>query len=267
MMRILEIVGDTILFGFLLGFVGWLFWRALKRSDEPARLIFKWVITIPVIACFVWVIMPTVRNGGLGAVAGIIAAVVFGNLMVIVWGHSIIDIVANPIASLYTGGNEPPEPKPCYSVARARRMRREFLEAVVAVREQLALFPNDMEGVMFLAAIQAEDLKDLPSAEMTLNLFCDRPEAPPKQVAAAMNQLADWHIRLAQDFDSARATFDKIITRFPDTELALQAAQRIAHLGGTEKQLLASHDHQPMAVPEGIKNIGVVEIVRAFASG
>jgi tetratricopeptide (TPR) repeat protein len=116
-----------------------------------------------------------------------------------------------------------------------------------------------MEGVMLLAAIQAEDLKDLPAAEMTLNHFCDQPEAPPKQVAAAMNQLADWHLKLAQDVDSARAAFEKIVARFPDTELSLQAAQRIAHLGGTEKQLLVSHDHQPMAVPEGIKNVGLLK--------
>ena len=68
-------------------------------------------------------------------------------------------------------------------------MRREFLEAVVAIREQLARFPNDMEGVMLLATIQAEDLKDLPAAEMTLSHFCDRPDAPPKQVAAAMKNL------------------------------------------------------------------------------
>ena len=88
---------------------------------------------------------------------------------------------------------------------------------------------------MLLAGIQAEDLKDLPSAEMTLNHFCDQPNPPPKQFAAAMNQLADWHIKLAQDFDSARAALEKISARFPDTELSLQAAQRIAHLGGTEK--------------------------------
>jgi len=259
MSRILETIGSFILFGFLLGFVGWLFWRALKRSDEPARLIFKWVVTIPVIACYVWVVMPMFRNGGLNAIVGMVLAVVFGILMAIIWRNSVIDIVANPIASLYTGGNEPPEPKPCYSGAQAKRMRREFLEAIVAVREQLALFPNDMEGVMLLAAIQAEDLKDLPAAEMTLNHFCDRPDAPPRQVAAAMNQLADWHIRLAQDFGSASAAFEKIVARFPDTELSLQAAQRIAHLSGTEKQLLASFDRQPMAVPEGVKNIGLLK--------
>jgi tetratricopeptide (TPR) repeat protein len=259
MSQILETIGSFILFGFLLGFAGWVFWRALKRSDEPGRLIFKWIVTIPVIACYVWVIIPMFRNGGWDAIGGLVLAVVFGNIMVITWRNSIIDIVANPIASLYTGGDEPPEPKPCYSVALAKRMRREFLEAVMAIREQLAHFPNDMEGVMLLAAIQAEDLKDLPAAEMTLSHFCDRPAAPPKQVAAAMNQLADWHIRLAQDFDSARAALEKIVARFPDTELSLQVAQRIAHLGGTEKQLLASFDRQPMAVPEGIKSVGLLK--------
>ena len=74
-----------------------------------------------------------------------------------------------------------------------------------------------------------------------------------------MNQLADWHLKLAQDADSARTALEKIIARFPDTELSLQAAQRIAHLGGTEKQLLASLDRQPMAVPEGVKNVGLLD--------
>jgi tetratricopeptide (TPR) repeat protein len=186
-----------------------------------------------------------------------VLAVVWGNLMVILWGQSITSAIARPFASLFDGGDEPPEPKPYYSFAKARRKRREFLEAVVAVREQLAKFPNDFEGVSLLAGIQAEDLQDLPGAEMTLNHFCDQPDPPPRQFAAAMNQLADWHLKLAQDADSARAALEKIVARFPGTELALQAAQRIAHLGGTEKQWLASLDRQPMAVPEGVKSAGL----------
>ena len=108
-----------------------------------------------------------------------------------------------------------------------------------------------------LAGIQAEDLQDLPGAEITLNHFCDQPNPPPRQFAAAMNQLADWHLKLAQDADSARAALEKIVARFPDTELALQAAQRVAHLGGTEEQWLASLDRQPLAVPEGVKSAGM----------
>ena len=62
---------------------------------------------------------------------------------------------------------------------------------------------------MLLASIQAEDLKDLSSAELTLNNFCDRPEAVPQQVAAAWTQLADWNIHILQDVESGRALLGK----------------------------------------------------------
>jgi hypothetical protein len=110
---------------------------------------------------------------------------------------------------------------------------------------------------MLLAAIQAEDTMDLASAETTLNLFCDSPDAPPKRVAAAWTQLADWHLKLAQDVDSARAVFERIIAKYPDTELSTAAAQRIAHLGGVEKIMLAANNRQPVAVPEGVRSAGL----------
>jgi hypothetical protein len=97
---------------------------------------------------------------------------------------------------------------------------------------------------------------------MTLDHFCDSPEAPPRQVAAALTQLADWHLKLAQDANSARAALEKIIERFPGSELALAAAQRIAHLGGAEKMLLAAQDRQPVAMPEGVKSIGLRDSMR-----
>jgi hypothetical protein len=48
--------------------------------------------------------------------------------------------------------------------------------------------------------------------------------------------------------------------------MALAAAQRIAHLGGAEKILLAAHDRQPMTVPEGVKNIGLRDSMRDLIS-
>jgi tetratricopeptide (TPR) repeat protein len=252
MSRTFDIILGMVVLVAGLAVAGWILFRMLKRSYDPPKILLKLVITVPlVIFCFI-------TAGQLGPF-GPFVFVFLGVAISIMWTPHISEWLFKPLTNLMDGGDEPPEPKPCYSTARSRRMRREFLEAVVAVREQLARFPNDMEGVMLLAAIQAEDLMDLSAAEMTLNHFCDRPEAPPRQVAAAMNQLADWHIKLAQDFDSARAAFEKIIERFPDTELSLQAAQRIAHLGGTEKQLLASLDRQPMAVPEGIQNVGLLK--------
>jgi hypothetical protein len=66
-------------------------------------------------------------------------------------------------------------------------------------------------------------------------------------------------LKLAQDTDSARAILERIIARYPHTQMALQAGQRIAHLGGAEKILLAAHDRQAVPVPEGVKNIGLLD--------
>jgi hypothetical protein len=259
MSRAWEIAGEIIKIAVIVAGIVWLFVHTLKRSDDPAKLIFKWMITIPLIAFYVWEIIPMVKEGGFGAIVGIIMSVVFGNIMFIIWRHSVTDLIANPIASLYDGGKEEVDPKPYYSIAISKRKQNKPLEAVVEIRRQLAKFPNDFEGVILLANVQAEDMKDLPSAEITFNHFCERPDAPPKQVAAAWTQMADWHLKLAQDSDSARAALEKIIAKYPDTELSAQAAQRIAHLGGAEKILLAAHDRQAVFVPEGVKNIGLLD--------
>jgi len=205
-----------------------------------------------------WVV-PQFKAGGFAAIAAIGLAGIWGIVMAITWRHTLIDLLANPIASLYDGGKDEVEPKPFYSIATTKRKTNRPLEAIVEIRKQLAKFPEDYEGVALLASIQAEDLKDLASAESTFNYFCDRPGAPPKQVAAALTQLADWHLKIAQDVATARAVLEKIIARFPETTLALQAAQRIAHLGGTHKILLAAQDRQAVSVPEGVNNIGLLD--------
>ena len=247
-----KIVEGTIGLVVILAIIGWGFFRMLKRSYDPAKVLFKLVITVPlVIACFIGAIELSFF--------GPFVMVILGVAMTVMWTPHIGEWLCKPLTGLYDGGNEEPEQKPYYSIARSLRMKGKFLEAVVEIRKQLARFPNDFEGVMLLAGIQAENLLDLPGAEITLNHFCDRPAAPPKQFAAAMNHLADWRLKLTQDADSARAALEKITARFPDTELALLAAQRIAHLGGAEKLLLAAHDRQPMAVPESVKNVGLLE--------
>ena len=262
MSQTLQIVVNIFSLIAILGLLVWIFIRALKRSTDPPVLILKWIVTAAALYFLFTVCMPEFSKGGGDAIFGLILTLLFGLVMAILWRDSFIDIFANGLGSLYDGGTEPPEPKPYYSIALAKRKIYRPLEAIVEIRKQLARFPNDYEGVHLLAAIQAEDMKDLPGAEITLNLFCDSPAAPPKQVAAALTQLADWHLKLAQDADSARAALEKIIEEFPGTELALAAAQRIAHLGGVEKILLAAHDRQPMPMPEGMKSIGLRDSLR-----
>jgi hypothetical protein len=248
------------------GLVGWGFFHLLKRSEDSAKIAGKCLLTLGLIIGDIFFIRSRAGHlaGGLSIgdfgtafmMAGSI--VTCGIIFSIMWVPHLSDLLISPLTNLLDGGNEPPEHKPYYSIVIAKRKRGKPLEAVMAVREQLAKFPHDFEGVMLLANIQAEDLKDLPGAEITLNNFCNWPDAPPRQVAAAFTLLADWHLKLAVDVDSARAWLQKIVGRFPDTELALLAEQRLAHLGGTEKILLAKHDRQKVVVPEGAANIGLM---------
>jgi tetratricopeptide (TPR) repeat protein len=252
--RIFEIISLVV----LLGVAGALFWFAFERSRDRPVLVLKWLFTIPVVLVAYKVAIPDFHQGGLNALFGLVVMLFCGVVMAALWVGSITDLVAKPFASLYDGGDTPPEPKPLYSIAIAKRKKNHPLEAVIAIREQLAKFPNDYEGTMLLAGIQADDLKDLPSAEMTVNHFCEWDKAPPKQFAAALTQLADWHLKYFQDSASARAALARIVEKYPDSDLALVAKQRIAHMDDSEKHLLAAQTRKPMIVPEGVKNVGLL---------
>ena len=267
MSHALKIVIDTLLSVLVLAFVLWLFWRTLKRSEDPAKILFKELLSVALVVgeiSLIHKLTGSLHEGGIAGnyggafvIASSVAAV--GIVLSIIWTPQISACLISPLTNALDGGSEPPEPKPYYSIAIAKRKRGHPLEAIVVIREQLAKFPNDFEGVLLLAHIQAEDMNDLPGAEITLNNFCASSGAQPRQISAAWTRLADWHLKIGVDVDSARAALEKIIARFPDTELSLHAEQRIAHLGGAEKILLGQHDRQQMVLPEGVKNIGLLD--------
>ena len=262
----LHIVATTMLSALGLAFLVWLYYYTLKRSYDPALIIFKELLTVALVLGEIFFVRSFTKQLGGGMVGdygtafvivGSIAVV--GIILSIVWTPQISDLISSPLTNLFDGGHQEPEKKPYYSIAMASQKRGHPLEAIVAIREQLAKFPTDFEGVMLLANIQAEDLNDFPGAEITLNRFCASPKAPDRQVVAALTQLADWHIKKTVDVDAARATLQQIIARFPETEYSLRAEQRLAHLGETGKILLAQHDRQAMNVPAGVQNIGLLD--------
>jgi len=229
----------------------------IKRSESPWGMAWR-ILATPII---VWLEVRFIQHMGNGGAyeAGFsipISVAICALVMAYMWAHTLIDACISPLADLFDGGNQRVEEKPLYSMAISKRKLGHPLEAVMAFREQLARFPNDSEGTFLLAATQAEDLGDLPAAAVTLGLFCDSGAAP-KQIAAAFNQLADWHLRLNQDVESACAAWQEIIDRFPGSDLAMLARNRIAHAAGSEKHLIASREAQAIAVPEGIENIGL----------
>ncbi len=256
---ILLTLGSLALF---VGLIGWVMWRCLKRSKDPARLMFKWVLTAVDFGAFIALGLylqreiPKGTNYGV-AFFGVASAAALGLFLAILWGREIIYAVTSPLISLYDGGDAEIEPQAYYSIAEAQRKRGHYQEAVAAVRKQLEKFPTDFKGQMLLAEIQAENLDDLPGAEVTIQRLCQQPGHAPRNVAYAFNTLADWHLKYSVDRDAARADLQRIVDRFPDSELALVAEQRIGHLAGTD-YMLATHDRPPVHLPEGVKNVGLL---------
>ena len=252
------IVRGTVLLALALGAVGWFMVRCLKRSDDPARLIFKWVLTGGVIGLVIWVVGPLVAGDSYAAAyVGVPMTAVCGIILTIIWRHNLAGMIAKPFGDLYDGGSVEPIPQPAYSVAQSNQKRGKYLEALAEIRKQLDRFPTDVEGQMLLAQIQAEDLKDLPAAELTLQRFCDQPGHAPPNIAFALYSMADWHLKVGQDREAARRDLEKIIELLPDTEFALGAAHRIAHLGSAE-MMLAQHERKKFTVAEGVQNLGLL---------
>jgi tetratricopeptide (TPR) repeat protein len=256
--RTFEIVRGTVLLAVALSAMGWFLFRCLKRSDDPARLLFKWILTALVIGFMIWKVGPIVGAGGYGgAFIGIPSTAVCGIVLTIIWRHNLAGLVAKPFTSLYDGGSEEPVPHPAYSIGQSKQKQGKYLEAIAEIRKQLDRFPTDVEGQLLIAQIQAEDLKDLPAAELTIERFCAQPGHAPQNIVFALYSLADWHLKITQDREAARRHLEKIIELFPESEFALGAAHRIAHLGSAE-MLLAPHERRKFTVAEGVRNLGLL---------
>src|ERR1700739_347182 len=215
MHRLFDVAANAVvsLIGF--GSICWLFGQGLKRSDDPSKILFKSLASLAVVIgeiFFVRSMLGKLVPGEIEANAGqvFLAAGSLGAcglILSIVWAPQIGSLLVSPL-NIFEWGSEP---KPDYSIAIAKRERNNPREAVVAIRKQLEKSPNDFEGVMLLANVQAEDLKDLRSADVTLNHFCEWEVAPPNQVAVALTQLAEWHAKFYHDISSAKATLQRIV--------------------------------------------------------
>lgn len=247
----LETIRGTCLLVSLVLLGGAILIRWFQRTEEDRGwLVTKWFISL----LAVWIYVQ-----GFAAGPFVIAFVLItGGILMVLWTGSICRAFANPIGNLYFGGDGPPDPKPFYSIARALRAKGRHLEAIAEIQRQLDTFPNDFEGQLLRAEIQTTDLNDIAAAEVTVKSLCDVPDQSPQNIAAALNTLADWHLKYAKDHEAARRDLQRIAEMFPNSEAALGAAQRIAHLGTEEKPWLL-HGHRKIFVPAGVKSYGLVK--------
>ena len=174
----------------------------------------------------------------------------------LIWASQIGSIVARPLTSIFDGSQEEAELKPFYFIAEAKRRKGLYEEAIAEMRRQLEKFPGDVEGMMKLAAIQADDMRDLPAAEATIAALLQQPGLPPNAAVAALQALADWHLQIGHDAAAARDSLERIVQMFPDTSFAHSALQRLAHLDETG-QTRQFHEQTVFKVPVGERNIGL----------
>ena len=225
-----------ILILILFGIIAWRFWQNRHRphdEDTTGDFISRVAATGILIAYFYVDLLPTFRRGGKSAGSAMLVTALGSLMLFWLWGRTVLNWLVSPFTGMFDGGGIRPENRPLYSVAEARRRQERFEEAVTEIRNQLARFPNDFEGQMLLAEIQAEDLGDFPSACAILEELLNQ-KHPPHKKAFALNALADWHLKFAQNPEAARGALERIVHLFPDSQLAQKASQRIVHLPARE---------------------------------
>ncbi|MEI7729967.1 MAG: outer membrane protein assembly factor BamD [Verrucomicrobiota bacterium] len=251
--------GTLILISALL-LCGVVAWWSFRRSVDQARWVMRIGLSVVILGAMVYT--TKAGMGGITEIFSLLAGCVFALMLAILWGPSIIGLFAKPLGEMFTGSDEPPDPEPLYSVAMARRQQGLFQAAIHEVQMQLQQFPQDVTGQMLLAEIQAENLRDLALAEITILRLCNQPGHPPATIALALASLADWQLSVAHDIEAARQAMEQIIERFPDTEFAMQARQRIAHLPTAE--MLDEKQHgKTVTLTPWVKDMGLRKVAIA----
>ena len=257
MPRAMAIALNLLLLSGLAAGLAWLFVYFLKRSDDPPRFLFKWLLTLLLTGALIW-LAAAVGYNRTGAFVVPIACVIFGVVFSIIWAPHIARAFAKPLTSIFDGGDVPPDPAPQYSSALSKIKRGQYQEAAFDIKRQLLQFPTDLQGQTLLAQLQAEHLNDLPGAQVTIERLAAQPGHTRRSIVFALTQVSEWHLKYAQDVEAARQVLEKTIALFPDTEEAQMAYQRLAHLTSTA-QLLEAVERPPIHLIPGIKNVGLLK--------
>ena len=233
--------------------LGWILLTAYRRSEDRPRLLVQWLISAILIALIVLVVIPvalTAPMAGVPLLAG--AAVVLG----VIWAPSVGAALARPLTAIFDGGLAEDGPQPLYSIAEAQRKLGHYDQALAEVDAQLEQFPNDFPGIMMRAEILAESLHDVAGAVATLEqLFTEEGHAA-KNLAYALNRLADWHLNLNHDAAAACRALERVIELFPETESAYLASQRLVRLHPVEP-VAEPQERRPIPIPRHEEHLGL----------
>ena len=246
---IIRVIGSLLV---VAGIGAWVLYRSVKKSEEPVRLIVRLVLTLLLI----------VVGGGVAIGSGPYAPVFvlpFAVIAGLLWAPSWGSMLASPLTGMFDGGHEVVDHGPMYSVAQSLRKKDRYVEAETEIRKQLEKYPRDYAGQMMLAGIQAENLGNFSGARATIETILSQDGHHPANLADALNQLADWHLKFNSDSAEARLALERIQQLLPDSPFAMMAAQRIARLESTDEASAARH-RAPLVMGFYEKDIGLRKV-------
>ncbi len=228
---ITEHLQGLILFTAALLTLGLLSFRALKRNtDSPGRLVANWAITGAIGYGYVFHLKPMSGAGGQSALFAVMMATVVGALLAVMWVPAILNIITGPIMEWFAGGWFADDSKPYYAFAKGLRKRGKAESALEEIDLQLEKFPDDIEGRLLKAEIQAEDLEEVDGASRLLDEVIAFNEEDKKVVPDALKKLADWCLRIDGSPERAEAALQRLIGLFPESRIAAEAGRLIKRI-------------------------------------
>lgn len=208
--------------------LGWLLAALGRQAADPGE--FKHIVLgmsfflVPLAALILW---------GYGATAAGVAGVV--------WLWPMVQRVI-PLAFREKTG-------PAYHRAVVKMHGDKYKEAEAAVLEELDKSEDDFTGWLMLAGLYANHFGDLAGADRIIRDTCAQETANPSEVCVAFNQLADWHLQLANDPVAARDALEEICRRFPDTHMGRMARRRIQQLPASREEVIARRTPKSFRLP------------------
>lgn len=244
----------------LLTLVAFTFYRLVKGGNAVDMM--SWPIRAIISLCLLGLVGVFFVAGRGGSqviqLMALVVVLVAAFALTGMWVPDLVHLALGPVLGFMTGGNEQVERRPFFSRAIALRKRGEYPAALAEVQQQLVFFPGDAEGLMLLADIHADDLKDVPAALAVLTEVVTTSGRAASEVALALSRMAALQLNRLNDIAAARETFQRIVANFPHTEAAVTARQHLAHLPGAEQ--LAERAARPaLVVTHHEEKIGLTE--------
>ena len=209
-------------------------------QNDPVKVIGLWVLSIVVFLGIAY--SAIAAQEGFALIFVLLVAVSSAVLLGLAWTPTIANMLVSPLTTALSGDDTEAYEGPAYSQALAKRKRGRYEDALEAVEAQLEQYPGDFDGLMLKAAIQAENLDDLPAAMTTIQETLDDPEKVRFNLPVAFNKLADWQLTIAEDATAAKRTLVQIREVLPGTQAAQFASQRLATLDVSEESEAAAGD-------------------------